>query len=187
MDETIPVATGIEMPFFPMRPRAGAPIKPGQARTLLEEIQGGRWIAQRKANGHRACLAVVDGKVWIQNRHGAWFKLPVRNTHDFLKLPNRTCFDGEVIDREFCPFDCLALRGRTMIFDPADERATVAFQLVKFLGHEWRFADPTPQFIRAGRRNLPDWEGLVLKETLSSYVMLARPTQQSQTWVKRRW
>jgi ATP-dependent DNA ligase len=187
-NETVKVARGIVMPFFPMRPRSGSPLRTiKQVEELVAVLDDGRWIVQPKAGGHRACLAVVDGKVWVQNRHGKWYAKPVKNAQDFLKLPNRTCFDGEVLDGSFYPFECLADSGKSMLFRPASEREVVAFQFSKFLHHDWKFRKPSPKFLRQMRHNLPTWEGVVLKEYMSLYVVMASEAQHSNTWLKRIW
>jgi len=185
---TVEVVHGIAMPFFPMRPASGSPIHTKrQIDHVVSQLSSGDWLIQPKAGGERACLAVVDGQVLVQNRHGAWRKRPIVNGEDFLKLRNRTCFDGEVIDDQFHPFECLAVNGRSLLLSPAVEREAVAQQLVKLIHHKWFFPKPTRTFLSAARKNLPVWEGVVMKGYMSFYIPAAKANQESGTWLKCKW
>jgi ATP-dependent DNA ligase len=188
LPDKMEVARGITMPFYPMRPQPGSPLKTdAQVKSVIDEVDGDRWLIQPKLGGTRAILAVVDKRLCLQNRHGLWLGLAPRNFQDFLKLPDRTCLDGEIVRDEFHPFECLAVKGQSLIFRPTAERATVAFQLVKLIGHQWLFNSPAPKFLKAKRKNLPTWEGVVMKDYMSFYIMLAKETQTSPTWLKRKW
>lgn len=185
---TVEVVRGITMPFFPMRPKSGSPITTKkQVDHVVDQIESGDWLIQPKAGGDRACLAVVEGHIWVQSRHGDWRKRPITNGDDFLKLRDRTCFDGEVIDDQFRPFECLAVNGKSLLLSPAVEREAVAQQLVKLIGHKWFFPKPTKSFLKATRSNLPRWEGVVMKGYMSFYVPQASATQSSGQWIKCKW
>lgn len=187
LPESVDVARGVRMPFIPMRPQPGSPIRSAkQVKSVLEELDSDRWVVQPKLGGKRGVIAVVDKHLFLQNRHGLWIGASLRHFTDFLKLPNNTCLDGEILDDEFHPFECLAVKGQSLIFRTTGEREAVAFQLTKLIHHQWLFGRPTQKFLRAGRKNLPKWEGVVFKDYLSYYVMLARDTQTSPNWLKRK-
>ena len=186
--DTVAVIHGITMPFFPMRPKTGSPISTvRQVKHIREMMETGDWIVQPKAGGDRACLAVVEKKIYVQTRHGTWRKRPIKNGEAFLKLRDRTCFDGEILDDEFHPFECLAINGRSLLLSPASEREAVAYQCARLMKQRWLFAKPNQAFLKARRGNLPNWEGVVMKGYMSSYVMLASATQSSGTWLKCKW
>lgn len=188
LPDKLDIARGVSMPFYPMRPQSGSPLQTdAQIKRLIDEIDNERWIIQPKLGGKRAILAIVDKHLAIQNRFGVWLGVAPRNFQDFLKLPNQTCLDGEIVNDEFHPFECLAVKGQSLIFRPTAERATVAFQLTKLLGHPWLFSKPTPKFLKAKRKNLPKWEGVVMKDYMAFYVMLSKETQTSPAWLKRKW
>lgn len=177
------------MPFFPMRPFKGrALLRPANIRQMCEEAAEGIWVMQPKLGGDRATLAVVDSKVYVQNRYGSHYRYKVRNASDFLKkLPNRTCFDGEVYKRNFYPFELIALNGVNLKMTEAYERVRLAKDMVKFLGHPWLFDAPTLPWLLRRSVNLPIYEGVVLKQARSFYILLGSATQTSQTWMKRLW
>jgi hypothetical protein len=182
------VAKGLTMPFIPMVPRLGPPIRTkAQIRAAVNELDDERWVVQPELGGTRVCLAIVDKKVYIQDAHGIWLSQAPHNVRDFLKLPNGTCLDGKVAHGNFYPFECLAIRGYALVFRPVAERATVAYQLVKLLKHQWMFQRPTPKFIAAARKNLPDFQGVTLKDYMSFYVMVSKQNQPAQTWLKHSW
>ncbi len=187
-DVNIEVARGITMPFYPMRPQQGSPLTTvKQVKQLIDELDSDRWVIQPKLGGMRACLAVVSKQLYVQNRHGQFIGKPLSNGTDFLKLDDRTCLDGEIVNNEFHPFECLAIRGKSLIFRPTAEREAIAFQLVKLLKHQWLFKKPSPQFIKARRKNLPAWDGIVMKDYMAFYVMLSKETATSPAWLKRKW
>lgn len=187
--DKIEVVRGLVMPFFPMRPTMGRSLKtPKLVDDLYAEVQEPYdWVCQPKLAGKRACLAVLDKRVYVQSRHGTWLRQPVRNVADFLKLPNRTCLDGEVYEGVFYPFECLAVGGHLFTYCTANEREVMAFQLMRLIKQPWIFNTPSKNWLMARRTNLPKFEGVVLKRSDSPYTLLASPSQVSPTWFKRTW
>jgi ATP-dependent DNA ligase len=176
------------MPFFPMRPfRGRALLRPNNIREMCEEAAAGVWVMQPKLNGDRVGLACVDGKVYVQNRHGGCYRFKVHNAPDFLALPNRTCFDGEVFKGNFYPFELLACNGKSFLMAEAHERVRLAKDMTQILGHPWLFDPPSLAWIMRRSANLPMFEGVVLKRAHSRYVMLGSDTQSSTGWMKRLW
>jgi len=177
------------MPFYPMRPAKGRSLRTVRlVEELYPEIQEPcDWVIQPKLAGTRACLAVVDKQVYIQSRHGAWLRRSVRNAPDFLKLPNRTCLDGEVYERNFYPFECLAVGGNLFTYCTANEREVMAYQLMRLIKQPWIFNAPSKNWLLARRSNMPKFEGVVLKRSDSPYTLLASPAQVSPVWFKRTW
>jgi hypothetical protein len=185
---TLPITRGLGMPFIPMIPKNGVPLRTAaQIKSAVQDLENDSLVVQPKLGGQRACLALVDRKIYIQDQQGNWITKPPDNGHDFLKLPNRTCLDGEIAFGDFYPSECLAIRDEALVFKPASERETVAFQLVKFLGHRWMFARPSAKFVRAAKENLPRFKGLVFKDYMSFYALLSSPNQFSKDWLKRQW
>lgn len=118
------VCSGLSLPFFPMRPVEGRAL-----RTVKDAIEVNQamldheYVVQPKLNGDRACLAVVEGHVWIQNRHGGWYGFQVNNASAFLKPKwDGTAFDGEIYEGNFYPFELLALDGKSFLMASAAER-----------------------------------------------------------------
>lgn len=176
------------MPFLPMKPRLGNPLHTkAEIKEAIAELDDDKVLIQPTITGVRVCLAVVDKNVFIQDEQGRWVVKPPSNGHDFLKLPNNTCLDGYVAHSHFYAADCLAVRGQTLLCKSAAEREAVAYQLTKFLGHVWKFQRPSPKFIRAASKNLPEFPGLMLKDYMSFYALLSSNTQTSKEWLKRLW
>src|SRR3546814_18863659 len=91
------------MPFYPMRPATGRVLRnKSSINDLIAEAypKDSPWLVQPKMDGDRACLATYDGHIYIQNRHGGWFKQKVSNAADFKKLPDRTVQIGRASCRE---------------------------------------------------------------------------------------
>lgn len=187
--DKIEIVRGLMMPFYPMRPLQGRSLRtPKLVNELYAEVQEpDEWVCQPKLNGDRVCLGVVDKRVYTQNRHGAWYRFSVKNAPAFLKLPNRTCLDGEVFEGNFYPFECLAVGGHLFTFCTANEREVMAYQLMRLIGQPWIFNAPSKGWLLKRRDNLPKFEGVVLKRSSSPYVLLASPSQSSPDWVKRTW
>lgn len=177
------------MPFYPMRPIKGRRLdRPANIKQLWQDaVDEGQWVMQPKLGGDRAGLATVDGKVYIQNRHGGWYRHKVANAKDFLQLPNRTCFDGEVYKGNFYPFELLACNAKSLLKTVVHERVRLAKDLVGFLDHPWLFDLPTMAWLLRRGFNRPAYEGVVLKQTGSFYVLLGSATQSSSRWLKRLW
>lgn len=188
MDKIV-VTSGIVMPFYPMRPAVGKVLRNKRNVKEFDEqvLQKFDWVVQPKLDGDRATLAVVDGNVYIQNRHGSWFKHRVRNLPDFKNLPNRTVLDGEVFKGNFYAFECLALEGKSVALCTVMEREVLAFQLTKLLGHTWKFHKPSRAWIANLSKNAPDYDGVVLKRSASPYIMMGSPAACSLDWFKYRW
>jgi hypothetical protein len=187
--DNVEIVPGLTMPFYPMRPRLGLCLRtPRLVQEFYAEIRDpDQWICQPKLNGHRACLAVVDKRVYVQNRHGGWYSRSVHNIPVFLKLPNRTCLDGEVYKGDFHPFECLAVGGNPFMHCTANEREVMACQLLRLIEQPWMFERPSRAWLMRGRDNLPDFEGVVLKRVNSPYRLLGSDAQTSADWFKRRW
>lgn len=184
----VDICTGLTLPFYPMRPTRGRALqRPGNIKELCEAVESKLWVMQPKLNGDRAGLAVVDGKVYVQNRHGGCYRFRVSNAKDFLALPNRTCFDGEVFKGNFYPFELLACNAVNFLRAEAHERVRLAKDLVQFLRHPWMFDTPTQAWLMRRGANLPNYEGVVLKKTKSVYIQLGSPTQSNLEWFKRLW
>lgn len=185
----IEICTGLAMPFYPMRPRHGRRLgRPEHIRQLWHEaVEQKLWSMQPKLGGDRAGLAVVDKHVFVQNRHGSRYRCKVKNGQDFLRLPNHTCFDGEVFKGNFYPFELLACNGNSLLLTEVHERVALAKDLVKFLKHPWMFETPSLAWLLRRSRNLPIYEGVVLKRAASRYVLLGSATQSNFEWLKRLW
>jgi hypothetical protein len=187
--EKVVIARGIAMPFFPIRPFHGHVLRnQGNVEDFYwKELRKRDWVIQPKLDGDRACVGVLDKKVYIQNRHGSWHKLPVKNREDFAKLPSGTVLDGEVFEGNFYPFDCLALAGKSYLLATAGEREVLAFQCSKFLGHVWKFERPNKAWVAKLRGNLPLYGGVVLKRMGSPYLIPGDPSKLSLDWMKKCW
>ncbi len=130
---------------------------------------------------------MVDGKTYIQNRHHGVYRLKVANARDFLRLPNRTCFDGEVYKSNFYPFELLCCNSVSFLLAEAQERVTLAKDMARFLGHPWLFETPSLEWLMRRNGNLPTFEGVVLKKPTGRYILLGSKTQHSADWMKRLW
>lgn len=185
----VDICAGLEMPFYPMRPTTGRALQRVDNIKQLwrEAVTEQRWIMQPKLNGDRACLAVVDGKVYVQNRYHGAYRMKVANARDFLKLPNRTCFDGEVYKKNFYPFELLCCNSMSFLLAEEQERVRLAKDMVRFIGHPWLFDTPSLAWLLRRAHNLPAFEGVVLKVPTSRYIMLGSENQHSRDWFKRRW
>lgn len=188
MDKIV-IARGIAMPFYPMRPAQGRVLRnQGTVDSFYHQVlRTHHWVVQPKLEGDRACVGVLDGKVYIQNRHGGWYKHKVTNLEDFKKLPNRTVLDGEVFKGNFYPFECLAMAGKSYLLATATEREILGFQMSKYLGHEWKFEKPSKAWVAKLHDQLPVYGGVVLKRAASPYIMLGSSSQASLDWLKRCW
>jgi ATP-dependent DNA ligase len=176
------------MPFFPMRPTQGRDLRTRTAiKTMWKEVEGGVWIPQPKLNGDRVCLAVVERKIYLQNRRGGYYRMRVQNAKDYLRLSDGTCFDGEVFKGNFYPFELLALEGQLFLEATTVERVKLAHDMVNFLDQPWMFPEPNFSWLLRRRENLPHYEGVVLKRTNTPYRVLGSPDQVSLDWFKRRW
>jgi len=184
----IQVVRGITMPFYPMRPATGRVVRADDVAEIAQMARDeSTWIVQPKLNEHRACLAVIDKTVHVQNRHGGWYTKPVNNRDAFRKLPDRTVLDGGVFDGLFCPFELLALWGKPFLNATTAERVIMAMQMARLTGAPWRFERPTKAWLARLRDNLPNYEGVVLKRANAPYVIAGSATQENSHWLRRRW
>lgn len=183
------IVPGLQMPFYPMRPVLGRGLRSQSTiKALWKEIQSNDvWVAQPKLNGDRACLAVVDRRVFIQNRHKGWYRLKVQNARDYLRLPDGTCFDGEVFARNFYPFELLALEHHSFMALTTVERTVLAKQFSDYLKQPWMFPLPNLDWMLGRRHNLPQYEGVVLKQSGARYVVHGSESQSTLSWMKRLW
>lgn len=184
----VPICTGLSFPMFPMRPTDGRMIRSRtQVSQLIREVRQFKWVMQPKLTGDRVCLAVVNGRTYVQDRHGDWYRHTISNRHDFLSLSNQTAFDGVVYKGEFHPFEALAVDGRPLLGVGVERRVMEAERLVSVLGHEWMFAEPEKDWLMGLSANSPQWGGVVLKMADSHYLMQADAKTASLSWVKKRW
>lgn len=144
-------------------------------------------MAQRKLNGDRALVGVADGEVKIANRHGRWYQHTVSNMKDFEQLPSGTLLDGEVYKKTFYPFEVLALKNQSLMNEGPELRCAEAEVITEIVELPWIFGDVTLEWLQRLGENLPQWEGVVLKEKSSTYVPLGSETRNSTTWFKRKW
>jgi hypothetical protein len=192
MQEKIVIASGVALPFQPVHPAKGRTLRAVRLiEDLFQEIsKPGLWCAQPLLAGERACLAVIDKKLYVQDGFGKWYKKSLQRTHDFLKLPNRTAFDGVVYEGEFHPFDLLAIDGKPLLYRSVDEREAMAFQMIRFIQHRWMFPKPTRAWLLRGAKNLPMYEGVVLKDNrypTHYYPMGGTHKQTTLAWFTRKW
>lgn len=185
----VEICTGLEMPFFPLRPTKGRALqRPSGIKQLYEEAVDGRmWVMQPKLNGDRVLLALVGRRVFAQNRYGQIYRQKIANASDFLKLPNHTCFDGEVFKGNFYPFELLACNGKNLLRTEVHERVNWAKTLMREIGQPWLFETPSAEWLMRRGANAPNYDGVVLKRTGSLYIPLGSPTQSTLDWFKRLW
>lgn len=183
------IVPGIAMPFFPMRPIRGHVIrnKRDVEDFYWRNLRTEDWLIQPKLEGSRASIGILDKKVHIQNRHGAWYRRKVNNLADFAKLPNKTVLDGEVFKGDFFPFECLAIDGVSVVRATAFDRQDIAFKLVTLLGHTWKFKRPDKAWVAQLRKNEPVYGGVVLKRSGSPYIIQGAANGASRDWMKRCW
>jgi ATP-dependent DNA ligase len=185
----VEICTGLNMPFFPMRPIKGQVLQRsfGIKQLYEEAVDDQMWVMQPKLNGDRVLLAVIDRTVFTQNRYGQFYRQKIGNARDFLKLPNHTCFDGEVFKGNFYPFEMLVCGGKNLLRTAVHERVQWARDMTKFIGHPWLFETPSLAWLMRRGANAPNYEGVVLKRTGSGYTLLGSPTQFTFDWLKRLW
>jgi hypothetical protein len=187
MLEPVQVLPGLSMPSFPMRPACGRTLTRKLIPELLERQAGHRELLQRKLNGDRVLLSVVDRRVLACNRHGGYYGFQIKNAALFLKLKDGSSFDGEVWRGSFYPFECLALDGRSYRHNTCEEREIVAMQMCRLLKITWMYTRPTRSWLLGLREHLPVYEGVVRKRADAPYLFLASDTQVSPGWIKHRW
>ena len=185
--ERVEIIPGLAMPFYPMRPTKGPSLRTADSIKKFWASTGRTqdWVIQPKMNGDRATLALVGGRIYIQNRHGGWYGHSA-DTTPFLRLPDRTVLDGEVYQGHFHPFEALAINGRSLLRCTVTEREVMACQLTRLVGQQWMFGRPDRRWLLAAQQ-CSEWDGVVLKRAASCYTILGSDTQMSETWFKRTW
>lgn len=167
--------------FFPMRP------------TATEELPTGKWlkklvkdyIIQPKLNGDRAVLWVKADGIYVQNRRGGEYSFGVFNRTDFEKLPVGTILDGEVWQRKFWPFECLAYGDLDLTERGPEIRCTMAEKISQMLGHEFIFQPVDAKWLQNAERGV--WEGFVAKRRGTPYRPAHRAQAHSWGWYKFKW
>jgi len=182
---------GLKVPFFPMRPTTGRRITPDTFHEFAP-INVSGYAVQPKLNGDRALLAVVESGVLVANRYGAWFKHPVLNRQLFKNLGVGTILDGEVWERNYYPFEAVALGGTSFQTKCPTVRIQQAKLACTLLDLQWMFETPTLAWItKQVAQNYdnpnPTWEGLVFKKLGSAYIPLGSASMDSPTWRKHKW
>jgi ATP-dependent DNA ligase len=179
------IIKGVSMPFFPMRPKSGRRITSvADVKDIFARLQSG-WTVQLKINGDRGEVGITADGVYIANRHGSWYGLPVDLT-EFKALPPGTLLDGEVLKKRFYPFEVLAYAGRSMLHSTPAEREAKAKEVCKELSIPWIY-EPTETVLSKLKANMPTIEGVVLKMAGSPYIPLATAQRESDTWIKWKW
>lgn len=183
---------GLKIPFFPMRPSMGRRITPSNVGDFAPTSVEG-YAIQPKLNGDRAILAITESNdVVITNRYGSWFKHPVLNRDVYRMLGSGTILDGEVRERNFYPFEAIAIAGQPFLKRCPSVRIEQAKCVCFGLGVDWLFETPDESWIRDQVAQFyddpnPMWEGLVFKKLGSSYVPLGSSSMDSPTWRKSKW
>lgn len=186
MTDTVTILKGLTMPFFPMRPAHGQRLTKELIPRILEHQKSRKYVYQPKLNGDRVILGVSGRRVVACNRHGSWYQFQVENAKNFLKLGDGSCFDGEVWQGSFYPFECLALDGRSFRHNTTEERVIMAEQMCRYLKIRWMFSPPTEAWLMELDKHLPTFEGVVRKVADAGYGMLASDSQYSTPWLKHR-
>lgn len=191
--QRISIVPGLSMPFFPMRPSHGPSLtKESDVHEILASIDCGN-VVQSKLNGDRLCLAVVNGKVYIQNRHGGWAKGTCNNKEKFLEITEKyffggpCCLDGELFGKEFHPFEVLVIDGKSLMRDGPETRVSAAKEVCRHLGMPFFFNTPTAKWMMNFDKNCPHWEGVVIKKRGTPYVVMSSASGSSSGISKRKW
>lgn len=186
--DKIEIMRGLVMPFSPMLPSEGRSIRTSKAvNELCTEIEDKEWICQPNVNGDRACIGVLDKRVYIQDHRGGWYPHSVKNVSVYAELPNRTCLDGVVLEGNFYPFECLAVGGNLFTFFTTDEREIAACMLMRLINQPWIFDTPSKEWLLKRRANLPKFEGVIMKRSNAPYAFQTCPNKPSPDWLKRNW
>jgi hypothetical protein len=174
----VAVVPGISLPFFPPRPVEGQKIKGPKDLNFKELAE--TYVIQAKLNGDRATALVLAGKVFIQNRHGSWFKHPVENQQELLKLPDRTVLDGEVWKKKFYPFEAVVIGGDSFMLRGPELRVQTCVTVCQHFKLPYIFSWENAKVT-------DEWEGYVFKEKGTPYLPLGSESQTTQGWWKRKW
>lgn len=181
-------------PFFPMRPFTGARLFDEAAIDAALALQAnGELILQKKLNGDRGVLGVLDSTVYLANRHGSFYKMTCDNTADFSDLPSGTLIDGEIYKKKFYPFEAIQI-GDNKLFMERDTqlRIDAAQRVCCDLGIDWLFDIPTKAWMLE-QKAIADaggdivWEGVVGKAPRCKYLPMASETSESANWRRMKW
>lgn len=140
-----------------------------------------QFVIQPKLNGDRVILRKVNGALECWNRHQSRYSFNVNALLDWADLPEGTTLDGEGYRGHFYPFEAV-IDGATV-----EERVAEAKRLCRVTGNAWIFETPTEAWLQNLRGNLPQWEGIVLKERGSVYRWCSKPNHVSFGWFKCKW
>lgn len=188
--EKLEVVSGIALPLFPMRPMTGMRLTETNLPSILNEM-GKNYVVHPKLNGDRVLLAVKNGEVRVCQRHGDWYQFAVTNKSKYASLEG-TVLDGEVYQKNFYPFDSLAIAGKNLLNTPIEVRLDQTQALCAQIRVPYWFAEPTRDQVLAQRLDTlpsgqPQWEGLVLKKRGSRYRVVGSESHVSEEWVKIKW
>jgi hypothetical protein len=188
-EDTLLVAPGFRMPFFPMRPETWDRIRTEEDLRSAYDDTDYDWSL--KLNGDRACLAIVDGTTYLQNRHGSRYKMTADNVDDFAGLKGAWLFDGEVFGKKFFPFEVIIAAGKPTHAECPSVRKDYAKQICKRLGLPWMYGSSVRDSFQIALNHLGTdgsiYEGLVGKRMGSPYVPLGSAGSTSSGWIKRKW
>lgn len=186
--QQITVARGIAVPFYPMRPAKGLPLrlKSNREKFVKDYLKSNEWVVQPKLNGVRAVLAVSGKRVYVFNRH--LNQEQVVNAAAFIKhMPDKTVFDGEILGGVFYPFEALAISNQNFMAATTSERTVLAYQFTRLMGLTWLFGSPTPAWLMKGKEHAPKYDGVVMKRAAARYRSPVTSTQETFDWLKCRW
>jgi hypothetical protein len=175
-----------------MRPTPGLQITAQNLPDVLTDAKARGYLAQRKLNGDRVTLAVDENlSTLVQNRHGGWYQFNVENRQQFTQFGKLSLFDGEVYEKNFYPFEVLAMNAVSLVRTPVEARVEAAKRCSQQLGAPWMYNVDEEylagEFAVARLVKVPRWEGIVLKKLGSPYVFLPSDAKNSPTWSKRKW
>ncbi len=182
--DRIKIASGVSMPFFPMRPWHGLALDSAERVKAVSAMRKTH-VLDRKLNGDRVTIGKTE-KLYVANRHGSWYSFGVENRHLLENLPPGTVLDGEVWKKNFYPFDVLAFNGSNTCFTAVEDRRKFVKQLCESLGIKWMW-DVEDEWMEKLAKNAPTWEGVVAKKLGSSYIMLGSEARTSDSWSKNKW
>ena len=161
----------------PMLARIAAP---GDVDRMLDS---GDWVCQRKIDGERVAIEVVDGVVVAYNRDG---NTKAKISRDHLAVftvftEGRWVFDGEVVGRSLHLFDLVACPGRVSDHDPFVDRYAALQIIVDELALDPEFVAivptaTTPAEKRAMLQAVVDEqrEGLMFRAVTGTYQLGGR-------------
>lgn len=177
--QSIEIIAGWVMPFFPMRPVNGSPVK-----EFADLAPSKDYVDQPKLNGDRVCVGVVKKQIYCQNRHGKWYSYNVSNLSEFLKLPSGTILDGEVYGSNFYPFEAIVVGGKDLSIECPSVRIAEAKKLCISIKTQWLF-DYDPKKLSIAPKNI--WEGKVRKKLKSKYIRAGSANMANDNWIKNKW